>query len=81
MTKIIGISGSLRKRRGLRTPTRVEPSRTPAYAKVFKVTSFAIPCAGSGEPTDGVEEYAAGGSGLQNLGGGNYQLNWATSKG
>jgi len=26
------------------------------------------------------EEYAAGASGLQNLGGGNYQINWKTDK-
>jgi len=34
----------------------------------------------SGETVDQVEETAAGGSGLQNLGGGYYQLNWKTPK-
>jgi hypothetical protein len=33
-----------------------------------------------GSSTDQLEEYATGGSGLQNLGGGNYQFNWATPK-
>jgi hypothetical protein len=54
------------------------PDLDPA---IVKVSSVAIPCAGSGEPTDAVEEYATGGSGLKNLGDGNYQLNWATSRG
>ncbi|MGZ4687894.1 PxKF domain-containing protein, partial [Oryzihumus sp.] len=31
-----------------------------------------------GGTADQVEEYAAGGSGLQNLGDGYYQLNWKT---
>ncbi len=45
-----------------------------------RISSVAIPCQGSGEPTDAIEEYAAGGSGLQNLGDGTYQLNWETSR-
>jgi hypothetical protein len=32
------------------------------------------------DPTDAIEAYAAGSSGLQNLGGGNYQFNWKTDK-
>ena len=32
------------------------------------------------EPTDAIEAYAAGASGLQNLGGGDYQINWKTDK-
>jgi hypothetical protein len=47
---------------------------------VVRVTSVAIPCDSSGEPTDPLDEYAAGTSGLQNLGDGNYQLNWGTPK-
>ena len=29
-------------------------------------------------PTDLIEEYASGASGLRNMGGGNYQFNWKT---
>jgi hypothetical protein len=47
---------------------------------VVRISSVAIPCEGSGDPTDVIEEYAAGGSGLQNLGDGVYQLNWETSR-
>jgi hypothetical protein len=35
------------------------------------------PCM-AGSPTDDLEEYTAGSSGLQNLGGGYYQFNWKT---
>ena len=35
-------------------------------------------CAGTA-PDDLIEEYASGNSGLQNLGGGNYQFNWKTA--
>jgi hypothetical protein len=45
------------------------------------VTSVSLSCTASTGGTDAVEEYAAGASGLQNLGNGAYQLNWATSKG
>lgn len=44
------------------------------------VTSVSIACASLAQTGDAVEEYAAGASGLQNLGGGAYQFNWATSK-
>lgn len=47
---------------------------------VVAISSVSIPCEGTGLPSDGVEEYAAGGSRLQNLGDGVYQINWATSK-
>jgi hypothetical protein len=50
------------------------------HPAAVKVSSVAIPCDGAHDPTDVVEEYASGQSGLQNLGDGNYQLNWATSK-
>ena len=43
------------------------------------VTSTSHSCETS-SGTDTVEEYAAGSSGLQNLGGGNYQFNWQTDK-
>jgi hypothetical protein len=42
-----------------------------------KVASLAC---SAGTTSDAIEEYAAGGSGLQNLGDGYYQLNWATPK-
>ena len=45
-----------------------------------RVSSIPITCDGSALPSDGIEEYATGGSGLQELGDGVYQLNWATSK-
>lgn len=45
---------------------------------VVKLSSVAIPCEAAGGGTDTVEEYAAGASGLHNLGDGIYQLNWAT---
>jgi hypothetical protein len=35
---------------------------------------------GLSETQDQVEEYASGGSGLQNLGNGYYQFNWKTPK-
>ena len=45
-----------------------------------RITSVQVPCTGSGSPGDPIEEYAPGGSGLQSLGGGVYQLNWDTQK-
>lgn len=45
-----------------------------------KLTSVSVACDTSSEGTDAVEEYATGASGLQNLGDGAYQINWATSK-
>jgi hypothetical protein len=47
---------------------------------IVKLSSVAIHCEASGSSTDAVEEYAAGASGLQNLGDGVYQVNWATLK-
>jgi hypothetical protein len=44
------------------------------------VTTQAINCSSLSEASDAVEEYAAGDSGLQNLGLGNYQFNWKTPK-
>jgi hypothetical protein len=43
------------------------------------VTVTSLDCE-TGESVDQLEETAAGGSGLQNLGGGYYQLNWKTPK-
>ena len=45
-----------------------------------KLTSVSVACSALSEGNDAVEEYVTGASGLQNLGGGAYQLNWATSK-
>ena len=44
------------------------------------VTSVSLSCYSLTEGQDAVEEYATGASGLQNLGEGGYQLNWATTK-
>jgi hypothetical protein len=44
------------------------------------LTSVGVACAALTEAPDAVEEYATGASGLQNLGDGAYQLNWATSQ-
>src|SRR5262245_39413018 len=44
------------------------------------VTSVSVACSDLTEGPDAVEEYATGASGLQNLGDGAYQLNWATSE-
>jgi hypothetical protein len=43
------------------------------------VTVASLDC-GAAVTTDAIEEYAAGGSGLQNLGNGYYQFNWKTPK-
>jgi hypothetical protein len=53
---------------------------TDLDAAVVRISSVVIPCDGGGLPSDSVEEYATGGSGLQNLGGGVYQVNWSASK-
>jgi hypothetical protein len=44
------------------------------------LSSVPLSCTALNEGIDAVEEYAAGASGLQNLGGGAYQINWGTSK-
>jgi len=45
------------------------------------LTSYRINCENlEGDPTGAVEEYAAGSSGLQYLGDGNWQFNWKTPK-
>jgi Putative Ig domain/Beta-propeller repeat len=44
-----------------------------------KVTVVDLSCS-LGSTTDQIEEYSAGGSGLQNLGDGYYQFNWKTPK-
>ena len=49
-------------------------------AAAVHVTSVLLSCSASTGVVDAVEQYAAGASGLQNLGGGAYQFNWATSK-
>lgn len=43
------------------------------------ITATSLSCS-LGSTPDQIEEYAAGASGLQNLGGGYYQFNWATPK-
>ena len=43
------------------------------------VTAAGLAC-DLGDTSDQLEEYAAGGSGLQNKGGGDYQFNWQTPK-
>ncbi len=53
------------------------PVTTLSSARVF-VQSLACTAATT---VDGVEEYASGASGLQNLGEGYYQFNWATPAG
>jgi len=45
------------------------------------ITSEGFACPGSSGQSDQLEEAAPGGSGLQNLGNGYYQLNWKTSRG
>jgi Tol biopolymer transport system component len=44
-----------------------------------RITSAGHTCDG-GAPEDAIEEVASGASGLQNLGGGNYQINWKSPK-
>jgi len=55
-----------------------------AGAPVTNLTTAAVSVASlvcsAGATADDLEEYATGGSGLQNLGGGYYQLNWGTPK-
>lgn len=41
---------------------------------------MSVDCAALNEGADAVNEYSPGASGLQNLGGGAYQINWATAK-
>jgi len=48
-------------------------------ASFLSVTSAGTPC-NSNEPTDAIEEYAAGGSGLQYIGDGTWQFNWKSVK-
>jgi hypothetical protein len=42
-----------------------------------RVSTQSLDCNG-GTPTDDIEQYSTGSSGLQNLGGGYYQFNWQT---
>jgi hypothetical protein len=53
-----------------------EPVTNLASSSV-KVTVTSLACS-AGTTLDLIEEYAAGGSGLQNLGNGYYQWNWKT---
>jgi hypothetical protein len=53
---------------------------TDLEAGDVQITSVQVDCAGPGTPGDPLEEYATGGSSLQNVGGGVYQLNWDTAK-
>jgi hypothetical protein len=47
----------------------------------LNLTSYSVTCGTFvGNPTDIIEEYAAGSSGLQYLGSGNWQFNWKTPK-
>ncbi len=55
------------------------PISDPASFK--SLTSYSVNCDSfSGDLADVIEEYAAGSSGLQYLGDGNWQFNWTTSK-
>ncbi len=58
---------------------------TATGAPVTNLTSVKVTVASSsctaGTTVDAIEEYASGGSGLQNLGNGSYQFNWATPSG
>jgi mannan endo-1,4-beta-mannosidase len=45
------------------------------------IAAESLACPGSSGQSDQLEQVAPGGSGLQNLGNGYYQLNWKTSKG
>lgn len=48
-------------------------------AEIGGVRSYPVACDTlAGDPTDAVEEYASGGSGLQYLDDGNWQINWQT---
>ena len=50
-------------------------------ASFINITSYSVNCATfAGDPTNYVEEFAAGSSGLQYLGDGWWQFNWKTSK-
>jgi len=50
-------------------------------ASFINITSYRVDCASfAGDPTNSVEEVAAGSSGLQYLGNGWWQYNWKTSK-
>ena len=50
-------------------------------ASFKSLTSYTVSCATySGNPTDAIEEYTAGSSGLQYKSDGNWQFNWKTSK-
>jgi hypothetical protein len=53
---------------------------TDLEAADVRITSVKVDCGGSGTPADPLETYATGGSGLQNLGDGVYQVNWDTAK-
>jgi hypothetical protein len=54
-------------------------------APVTNLTSVRVTVTSSsctlGSTPDAIEEYASGGSGLQNLGNGTYQFNWSTPTG
>jgi hypothetical protein len=55
------------------------PISDPASFK--SLTSYGVSCGSFSEaPTEEVEEYSAGASGLQYLGGGYWQFNWKTTK-
>ncbi len=61
------------------TDANGEPISDSASFK--SLTSYSVNCDSfSGESADTIEEYAAGSSGLQYLGDGNWQFNWTTSK-
>jgi hypothetical protein len=59
------------------TDAKGVPIATPASFDGLR--SYPVTCSGlTGDPLDTVEEYSAGGSGLQYAGNGNWQLNWKT---
>jgi hypothetical protein len=49
-------------------------------SSAVQVSSVSVPCESMSGETDALEAYASGSSGLQNLGDGSYQWNWATEK-
>jgi hypothetical protein len=50
-------------------------------ASIVGLFSYTVSCGDlTGDPSDAIEEYASGRSGLQNLGNGYWQYNWSTPK-
>ena len=60
--------------------TVTDVSGTPITDLTTLTTTATAYTCESGQPTDAIEEYSAGGSGLQNFGDGSYQFNFKTQK-